>query len=142
MSNLNKTMTDMQEMMKSAQAMFAVGPAAGSQSAHFWQAQDMILSEFETLSSAWFKRRHEGTRTAMETARRLVEEAAGNPAAAMGILADWQSHSMERLAADAKDCTTMMTNCAEAMVNNEIEAVEETMETAKKSMKTAKSSPV
>ena len=81
-------MTDMQEMMKSAQAMFAVKPVAGSQSTHFWQAQDMILDEFEKFSSAWFKRRHEGTRAAMETGRRLAEEALGNPTAAMGIFAD------------------------------------------------------
>lgn len=142
MPNNDKTMSDMQEMTKSALAMFTAMPGAGTQSTHFWQAQDTILNEFEKFSTAWFKRRHEATRAAIETSRRFVEETKGNPAAVMGLLTDWQSHSIERLTEDAKDCTEMMTRCTQAFVKNEVEAVEETVEAVKKSTKSAKSEPV
>jgi len=142
MSNDNKTMTDMQEMTKSALAMFTALPGAGSQSTHFWQAQDMILEEVEKFSSAWFKRRHEGTRAAIETSRQLAEGAMSDPAAAMEILTNWQSRSIERLTEDAKDCSEMMSRCTEAFVKNEVEAVAETAEIAKKATKSAKSEPV
>lgn len=142
MTNLSKTMTEMQEMAKSAGTLVATLPAAGSQGAHFWQAQEMILSELEQFSSSWFKRRHEGTRAAIEASKRFAAEATGNPTVAMEIMTDWQSHSMERMAEDAKNCAEVMKRCAEAFVSNEVEAIEETVETAKRATKTAKSSPV
>lgn len=142
MPNVNKTLTDLQDMLKSGQALFAAAPLAGSQSAHFWQAQDKILNEVETYSSAWFKRRHDATRTAMDVGQRLAQDAIGQPAVAMGILTEWQSQSMQRLAEDAKECSEMMAHCAGAILGSEIETVEEVVKTARKSTKTAKSSPV
>jgi hypothetical protein len=142
MLDLRKTIEDMQEIAKSANSALTALPTGGAQSTHFWKAQDTFLTEFEAFSSAWFKRRHTATRTAIETSKRLAEEAVANPTAAMSILSDWQKHSMERLAEDTKDCMEMMTRCASAAVTNEVEAVEETVESAKRATKAAKSMPV
>lgn len=142
MSNLSKTLEDMQNMAQSAQSIFATLPESEAQATHFWRAQDTFLKEFEKFSAAWFKRRHEGTQLAMEVSKQLVERAAVNPTEAASILADWQSHSMERLAEDAKNYMEMVSGCAAAAVANEVEAVEETVETTKRATKTAKSQPV
>lgn len=129
-------------LVQSAQSMLAAGPILGLQTTHFWQAQDTVLEEVEKFSSAWFKRRHEGTREALNTSKRLTEKAVLNPAAAMRILSDWQKHSMERLAGDAKDYAAMMTSCADALVNNEVEAIADTVKTAKRAATPVKSEPV
>lgn len=142
MSDINKTLEDLQTMAKSAQVLFAPLPASDAQATHFWQAQDVFLKEFEKFSAAWFQRRHEGTQTAMAISKQLVENATRNPTEAVSILSDWQSHSMERLAEDAKDYLQMMSNCAAAAVTNEVEAVEDVVETTKRATKTAKSRPV
>lgn len=142
MQSLSKTIQDMQDIAQSTQSAYALAPATGAQSTHFWQAQDTFLKEFEKFSAAWFKRRHEGTQTALQTSKRLAEEAMGNPTAAMGILSEWQSHSMERLAEDAKDYVEMMTGCAAAAAINEAEAIEESVASAKRATKSAKSEPV
>ena len=141
-TNLNKTLTSMQEMAKSTPSVLAALPAFSFQGAHFWQTQNTFLKEFETFSTAWFKRRYEGTQTALDASKQLAEDTMGNPATAMGILADWQSHSMERLAEDAKDYMAMMTACAALTTANEVEAVEESGESAKRATKSAKSNPV
>ncbi|QIK41478.1 hypothetical protein [Pontivivens nitratireducens] len=142
MTNLSKTFANMQDMAKSTPSAFAALPAFGLQSTHFWQAQDTFLKEFEAFSSAWFKRRHEGTQTALDVSKQLVDDAMGNPTAAIGILTGWQSHSMERLAEDAKDYMTMLTACAASATVNEVEALEESVETAKRVTKSTKSEPV
>lgn len=142
MPKLNDATSGMQGMIKSAQTMFAAAPMTGAQSTHFWQAQEQFLEKFEDFSTAWFKRRHDGTRAALEASRQLADGAMQNPRAAMGILTDWQAHSMERLAEDAKDCTEMLTHCAGAFVTNEVEAIEETVQTAKRAVKSSKSEPV
>lgn len=130
------------DMMQSSLALFSATPKMTSQATHFWQAQDMFLNEFEQFATAWFKRRHEGTRAAMQMSRHLASGAMGNPAGATAILSDWQSHCMERLGQDAKDCTEMMNHCAAAFAKHEIEAVDETLETAQSVVKSAKSTPV
>lgn len=142
MANLSKVFVEMQDLSKSIPSVLAILPAAGSQSAHFWQAQDTFLKEFEKFSAAWFKRRHEGTQTAMNAGKQLFEHALGDQAAAMRVFAEWQAHSMERLAEDAKDYMTMMASCTAAAVANEVEAVEESVATAKRASKPAKSEPV
>lgn len=142
MSYVSRIIEDMQELAKTTPAVPAMLPAAGSQGTHFWKAQDAFLKEFESFASAWFKRRHEGTLTAMQTTKQLTEEAMGNPGMAMTILAEWQTHSMERLAEDVQDYVEMVRNCAAAALNNEVEAVEEGVETAKRASKTPKSEPV
>ena len=65
-----------------------------------------------------------------------------DPDSAMKAMANWQAHSMERLAEDAKDCAEMMTRCAGLVVSNEVEAIEETAENTRRATKTSKSEPV
>lgn len=142
MQNVSKTMEDMQDMAKSAQSVFAFLPAAGVPGTHFWQAQDTYLRELEKFSESWFRRRHEATSTAMQASKLLAAEALGNPTVAMGILTEWQSQAMERLAEDTKDYMQMMAGCAAATVTNEVEAVEESVATAKRATRTVESIPV
>jgi hypothetical protein len=142
MANSNDMTSGIFEALKTAQAGFATGPIFGSQGMHFWQAQDQFLKEAEKFSSTWFKRRHDATRAALETSKQLTDGVMGDPAGALKAIADWQSHSMERLAEDVKDCAEMMTHCAGALVSNEVEAMQETAETAKRALKTSKSEPV
>ena len=142
MLNLKKSLDDMQSIAKSTQSFAAAIPAAGSQSAHFWKAQDTVLKECEAFSEAWFKRRHEATQSALDASKKLAERSMGDPMAAMSILAEWQSHSMERLAADARDYLAMMTGCAAAVISNEVESMDETVASAKRATKSAKSEPV
>ena len=60
-------------LMKTAQTAFAANPMFGRQARHFWQAQDRVLEEVEKFSSAWFKRRHEATRTAIEASAKMID---------------------------------------------------------------------
>jgi hypothetical protein len=66
----------------------------------------------------------------------------GNPTEVMSTLTEWQKHSMERLAEDAKDYMEMMSACTASAISNEVEAVEESVATAKRVTKSAKSNPV
>ncbi|THH36893.1 hypothetical protein E4Z66_08095 [Aliishimia ponticola] len=142
MSYVSKIIEEMQEVVKSGQSVAAILPAAEAQSTHFWTTQDTFLNELEKFSSAWFKRRHEATKHAMEASKELTEKAFGNPAEAMTILSKWQSDMMEKLAEDAKDYMELVTSSTAAAVSNEVEAVQESAETVKRVTKTAKSEPV
>lgn len=130
------------DALNAAQVLFTMNPALGPQTRHFWQAQDRFLQEAEKFSSAWFRRRHDATRAALDAAAQIADKGMGDPASAMKVMADWQAHSMERLAEDVKDCAEMMTNCAGSLVGNEIEAIGETAENANAASKTAKDVPV
>lgn len=130
------------DSMKTAQTALAANPMFGPQARHFWQAQDRMLEEVEKFSSAWFKRRHEATRTAIEASAKLIDSGMRDPGEAMKAIAAWQTHSMERLAEDAKDCAETMTRCASLVVSNEVEAMEETAENSRRATKTSKSEPV
>lgn len=130
------------DSMKTAQAVFAANPVFGPQTQHFWQAQGRMLEEAEKFSSAWFKRRHEATKTAIEASSKLATDAVADPGSAMNTIAEWQAHSIERLTEDAKDCAEMMSRCAGLVVSNEVAAIEETTENVKRASKTSKSDPV
>lgn len=142
MAKSDTSLNEMLEPIKSVTAMFATNPALGPQAQNFWQAQDRMLAEAEKLSSAWFKRRHEATQSAMHASQEIATDGMADPAAAMKVMADWQAHSMERVAEDAKDCMELMTRCASAAATNEAEAMDEAATAAKKSAKTSKSQPV
>ena len=49
------------------QPPFLAAPAGEHLASHFWQAQEGILKETEDLMTKWFKRRHDATRSALET---------------------------------------------------------------------------
>ena len=130
------------DSMRAAQIVFAANPMFGPQTRHFWNAQDRILEEAEKFSSAWFKRRHEATKAAVEASSKFASDGMRDPGSAMKAIANWQTHSMERLAEDAKDCAEMMTRCASVVVSNEVEAMEETAENTRRATKASKSEPV
>ncbi|AXI49169.1 hypothetical protein C1J03_23975 (plasmid) [Sulfitobacter sp. SK012] len=132
----------LQTMMKSAQAALATGPVMATQTTHYWQAQDRFLTEFEKFSTDWFKRHHAATQAARDASKEMTEEVTKDPAAAIKVMTQWQTHAMKRLTEEAQACTEMMTNCIGALVQNEVEAVEESIETTKRAMKQSKSEPV
>ncbi|MEO1138971.1 MAG: hypothetical protein AAFW87_05900 [Pseudomonadota bacterium] len=142
MSDVKETTDAMQTMMKSAQAALASGPVLGSQTIHYWQAQDRFLTEFEKFSTAWFKRRHLATQAALDASKQMTQEASKDPATAIKVIMQWQTHAMERLAEDAQSCTEMMTNCMSALIENEAEAAAEAVKTAKRATKQSKSEAV
>jgi len=117
---------------EAAQTIFGRNLVFGPQSKHLWQAQDQILDEVQKFSTAWFKRRHEATRSTLGIVSSITTGEFSQPAIAMKAMTDWQTHILERLAEDAKDCSELMTRCAESLVSHEIEAVEEIADTAKK----------
>ena len=142
MAKTDTKQNGMLEAMKSANSMMAANPMFGPQAKHFWQAQDRILDEAQKFSTAWIKRRHQATQSALKASSVVATDGANDPSAAMKALADWQTHSMERLAEDAREGLDLMTRCAELVVSNEVEAIEETTEIAQKATKTSKSEPV
>ena len=120
------------DALNRAQVLFTANPAIGPQSQHFWQVQDRFLEEVEKFSSAWFKRRHDATQSALEAVSTLSNAGMRDPGAAMQLITEWQTHSMERLAEDAKDCAEMVTHCMGTFVANEAEAVEEATQNVKR----------
>lgn len=142
MADEMETFPSIQNMMKSAQAAMAAAPIMGTQSTHFWEAQDQFLKEFETFATAWFKRRHVATRSALEAGKQIAEDAGHDPAAMMQVMAEWQTHSLERLSEDAKEYAEMISKCMSTLAQNEVEAAEESVEITTKAMKQSKSQPV
>ena len=136
------SISDIFEPISSMNVAFSANPALGPHAWHFWQTQELMLDEAQKFWSAWFKRRHEATQSAMRASQKVAAEGASDPAAAMKIMTDWQAHSMERIAEDAKECMELMTRCAGLAANNEVEAMEEAVETTQKATKTSKSKPV
>ena len=137
-----KSDTSKDSIADSMKAVFAANPMFGPQTQHFWRAQGRMLEEAEKFSSAWFKRRHEATKTAIEASTKLASGGTNDPGSVMNTIADWQTHSLERLTEDAKDCAEMMSRCAGLVVSNEVAAIEETAENVKRASKTSKSDPV
>jgi len=110
----SESKSDVSDMMKKTQEIFATVPAMAPQMEQFWKAQDGILEEVEDFSKAWFERRHEAARSALDA----VRKANGNgtdPAAAMEAITDWQRHSMERMTEDMRQWMELWSRCAGRM---------------------------
>ena len=90
----------------------------------FWKAQDAILEETEAFSKAWFERRHEATRQAVEAVRKLNGEGGGgaDPTAAMRAMAEWQQGSLRRMAQDMQEWVELCSRCAARVTDAEVEA--------------------
>lgn len=123
------------------QAMFTANPLMGPQAQHFWKVQDQFLKEAESFTSAWFKRRHDATRSAMDAASNIEDDKLLEPGHIMQVMADWQNHSMERLSDDAKEYNDMMTRCMDSLVYNEIEAAKETVKKSKRTSRQKDATP-
>ncbi len=137
--------TKVGDVMEQARTMFALNPMAGPQMEQFWKAQDGILKETEAFSNAWFQRRHDAAKTALEA----VQAANGNgadPSAAMRAVVDWQQGSVQRMADDMQDWVDLCSRCAGQVTQAESDAgkqgAEKVAKRAKSAAKTQDSTPV
>ncbi len=141
-----KTTALFSDILKSTQSAMSMNPVLAPQIEEFWNAQEQMLNEAEVYTRHWFERRHEATRTALDTARKATTDGNGDPTTAMQAMMEWQRHSVERLAEDAREWFEMVSRCAGQVTEGEVEAVGETIkeatETAKKVGKTSKTTPV
>lgn len=130
------TTPEIEDSLNAAQVLFTANPAfLAPEALRYWQMQDCITEEIGKFSSAWIQRRHDATRAMIETGRRIATEGSSDPAGALQAVADWQTHAMQRIAEDAKDCTEMMTRCADALVRTEARTIRETADTLQKANK-------
>lgn len=133
------------DLMEQMQGMLALNPAIGPRMEEFWKTQDRILEEAEAFSKAWFERRHDAARTALEA----VRKANGNgsdPSAAMQAMVEWQQQSFRRMAEDMQEWIELCSHCAARMTQAEIEAgkdgADDTAKRAKSAAGTTKATPV
>ncbi len=128
-SDKKATANSAEDALNAAQGMFSANPVFQPPAMHFLMAQgpiqDGMREEAEKFSAAWFKRREDASRALMDAAVKMSTDGLKNPVTAMKIFTDWQAGAMERIAEDAKDCTQMVTRCAENLVKQEIDAVDE-----------------
>lgn len=134
------------DIFKSTQSMLPLNPVLAPQIGQFWEAQEKILAEAEAFTRHWFERRHDATRTALEAAQKAALAGSGNPTEAMQAMTEWQRHSMERMAEDAREWFEMVSRCASQVTEGEAEAVGESVkeatEMAREAGKTSKTTPV
>lgn len=128
--------TAIPDFVEQARAMLVINPLIAPQMEQFWKAQDQILEESEAFSRAWFERRHEATKTALEAVDKM-EGTGADPAAAMRSMADWQQASVQRLAADLQQWVELCARCTRRMTDAEVEATEEGVEEVGKRAKSA-----
>ncbi len=102
----------------------AMTPILGPQARAFWEAQESILSEAETFSKHWFARRHMAATTALEAAKNMTQNGAGDPGALMKTIADWQAHSVQRIAEDFQEWAALCSRCATHLAPRETRSVE------------------
>lgn len=142
MSKPQNPMSGFMESMKSAQHLFAANPVASPYGRHFWEAQERMLKEAEAYSTAWFQRRHEATQAAMKASEDLAASGAKDPALVLETMAQLRAKSMERLAADARECAEMIGRCAGMLVNEQATAMDEAKKNVEKATKTTKNEPI
>jgi len=114
--------TTIADMMSGAPGMWAVTPTIGSQCQDFWKAQESILQETEAFSRAWFARRHEATRTALDVARKVGENGGSQPAEAMRAITEWQRGSLARLTRDMQEWMDLTAHCTAHLAGSRTEA--------------------
>ncbi len=142
MAKTDNAMTGLMESMRSTQQLFAANPMTGTHARDFWEMQQRMLAEAENFTSAWFVRRNQATRAAMQASEKLANSGPSNPAVLLEVMAEWQKASMERMSDDARECGEMLGRCAGLLMRTEIDAAEEAKDKIKKATKTADSQPV
>ncbi len=131
----NTSFTDLADQ---AREMMATNPMVAPQMEQFWKAQDGILKEAEAFSEAWFQRRHEAAKTALDAVRDANGEGEAPPTA-MRTMLDWQQHSLQRLAEDMQQWVELCSRCASRMTAAEVDAGKEGVEeVAKRAKSTTK----
>lgn len=81
---------------------------------NYWRSQDKILGSMEELTSGWFERRHEATKTACDAACSMCD--AKSPVDMVQHCHTWMMGSMERLAVDALACQKHLMTVTELLV--------------------------
>jgi hypothetical protein len=146
MSHKSQNYKDLADFFKPMQVGMSMNPFLSPQIEHFWNAQEKMLDAAELYSQHWFQRRHEAARTALKAARSMTSGKAGTPAEMMRSLVEWQLHSMERLAEDAREWLDLVSTSTGQFSREETKAVSEGMEKASKmtrgTSKEAESVPV
>jgi len=142
MPRSEKSIDTTDNALNAAQVLFSLNPAYAPGARHLWQVQEQFLRAAEKFSSAWFRRRHEATRSALELAAQIASRGMQDPAATMKAMTEWQGRSLQRLGEDAKDCADFVTRCTGSLIVNEIEAVEEAAEETKRAMAAKHATPV
>ncbi|MFP7671857.1 hypothetical protein ACG74X_00735 [Marivita sp. S0852] len=137
-----KSLDPAQEALNAAQVVFSLDPAYVPQAKHLLQAHEQMLEEAETFWTAWFKRRHEAAQSALDVVAQISKEGTKDPAAGLKAMTEWQTHSLERLTEDVKDCTEMMARCFSSLANHEAQAAAETAETAERATSGKHATPV
>lgn len=128
--------TKVGDLMAQARTMFALNPAVAPQMEQFWKAQEGILEETEAFSRAWFERRHEAAKTALEAVQTTNGNGADTSAAMRGMV-DWQQASFQRLTKDMQEWVDLCTRCGRRMTEAEIDASKEGVEKVVKRAKSA-----
>lgn len=132
MSKTPQNYKDLADFFKPAQIGLSMNPFLSPQIEHFWNAQEKILDAAELYSQHWFRRRHEAARTALRAARSMTSGNAGTPADMMRSFGEWQLHSMERLAEDAREWLDFVSTSTGQFSREETKAVSEGMDKANK----------
>ena len=126
----NLSMTDGWEAM---QRMFLAVPAnkvMQQNACAYWTDQEKILDSMQEFATAWFERRHAGTRAGLETARRMCEAKSS-----MDMLQEYQKamDALERLKADGIACQKQLMTIGALLAKPLATSVEEGKTEAKPS---------
>ncbi|WP_413719388.1 hypothetical protein [Silicimonas sp. MF1-12-2] len=128
--------TALGEIMEQVRGMYAANPMIAPQMEQFWKAQENILDATESFSKAWFERRHEAARSALDIVRTVNGNGTDGAASMRSILA-WQQESFQRLAEDMQELADLYSNCASQFANAEAEASKEGIKEVEKRVKSA-----
>lgn len=122
------------DMMKQMQGMMAFNPTWAPQCEQFWRAQAGVLDEAEAFSRAWFTRRHEAIRSALQIVREMNGKTP-EPATTLQAMSEWQRHSFERMAEDLEHWMSLCAHCAGRIATAESEAAEDILQETEKRTK-------
>ncbi|ABD88229.1 hypothetical protein [Rhodopseudomonas palustris] len=85
------------QILQPAAALKTIAPV----SVKFWESQEVVLSGIKQYSDGWLARRQQGTREAIEAAKRMGE--AATPVDALREYQDWLNGAVRRLIEDGTD---------------------------------------
>lgn len=118
--------------VKQTEGVPEFAPVLAPQFAQFWQAQESILTEFEAFSRAWFARRHQATKLALETTREVAGNGALDSSLALRAIAEWNRGSFGRIVEDVQEWMRFCTQCTSHLAEAETQAGPEEPETTGK----------
>jgi hypothetical protein len=133
------------DLIAQTRGILVANPVVAPQVEQFWKAQGGILEEAEAYSNAWFQRRREAARTALEAVRKASSNHMDS-ANALSAMTDWQQHSFQRLMQDAQGWLDLWTRCANRMADAKmsagLEGLEEVEKRTRPASRTRQTTPV